>query len=158
MRAILIFCCIVISTSLTGCSIADRVSYEDGEGRISEQVFSEIDNGKTQKQWVVNQLGEPFAQAYGPDNSELFTYRMTRAHTKHASLLLFLRYNGVERDVEYFHVVFDNNIVKKHWHDKFPVVQGFTPLAEKMEEPETPVVSEKINQQNDPILIDGNFL
>lgn len=157
MRALLIFYCIVISV-LTGCSIADRVSYEDSEGKIPEEVFTEIDNGKTEKQWVVNQLGEPFAKAYGTDNSELFTYRLTRAHTKHASLLLFLRYNGVERDVEYFHVVFNNDIVKKHWHDKFPVVQGFTPLADKTGEIETPVVSEKVNQGNEPVFIDGNFL
>lgn len=149
---------LAISLLLTGCAIADRVSYEDSEGKIPEEVFAEIDNGKTQKQWVVNQLGEPFAKAYDTDNSELFTYRLTRAHTKHASLLLFLRYNGVERDVEYFHVVFNNNIVKKHWHDKFPVVQGFAPLADTTGEIETPVVSEKVNQGTEPILIDGNFL
>lgn len=149
---------LIVSALLTGCTIADRVSYEDGEGKIPQEVFADVKNGKTQKQWVVNQLGEPFAKAYGTDNSELFTYRLTRAHTKHASLLLFLRYSGVERDVEYFHVVFNNNTVKKHWHDKYPVVQGFTPLADKTEEAETPVVTEKVNQESEPVLIDGNFL
>ena len=148
MRITSIYHCFVIGALLTGCSIADRVSYEDSEGKIPEEVFAEIKNGKTQKQWVVNQLGEPFASAYGSDNSELFTYRLTRAHIKHASLLLFLRYNGVERDVQYFHVVFDNNIVKKHWHDKFAVVQGFVPLADKVVE--APVVGEKVNQGNEP--------
>ena len=132
MNTKLIFQYIILVVFLTGCAVAHRVSYEDGEGKIPQEVFSGIENGKTEKSWVVNQLGSPFNKAYGVDNSELYTYRLTRADTRHASLLLFLRYNGVERDVEYFHVVFENDVVKEHWHDRLSVVQGYPLPASPM--------------------------
>ncbi|SMF36675.1 hypothetical protein SAMN02745866_02380 [Alteromonadaceae bacterium Bs31] len=122
-KSLLAFLIFIALGFFSGCSISDRTTYEDGEGRIPEKVFSDIRRGKTEKSWLVSQLGEPDILQSGPDSKEIYTYRLMRAQEKHADLLIFLRYDGVSRDVEYFHVFFENNIVRRHWRDSVSEVQ-----------------------------------
>jgi len=105
------------------CSIVDRTSYEDHEGRIPESFFSKIRRGKTSQDWIVGNLGEPERLQKGPGSQEIYTYRLMRAQEKHAGLLIVLRYDGVYRDVEYFHVFFEDGLVRRHWRDEFVEVQ-----------------------------------
>ncbi len=150
LRSSFILAVVLYVVYLTACSISDRTSYEDGEGRIPEKFFSDIRRGKTEKSWVVSQLGEPDILQKGPDAKEIYTYRLMRAQQKHADLLVVLRYNGVSRDVEYFHLFFDNDIVRRHWRDSFSEVQTgryFGPASKEaievsvkeVSEPEPPV-------------------
>lgn len=119
-----ILCAAVISAAgVSGCSISDRTSFEDDSGRIPETFFSDIRRGKTSKEWIEAQLGTPQGLQQGPGSKQIYTYRIVRSQQKHADLLIVLRYDGVYRDVEYFHIFFENDIVERHWRDALPMVQ-----------------------------------
>lgn len=103
---------------LAGCTVSDRVEFTDSEAEISEDFFDRIQEDVTTKHWVVSQLGEPFRVVEGVDGQEIYTYEFTKAHYRRATLLILLRYSGVSHDESYFHVLFQKNVVKKHWHSK----------------------------------------
>ena len=108
---------------LGSCSVTDRTSYEDDEGAVPESFFSSIKKNKTQKKWIVHHLGKPLSAYYTSDNKEIVTYQIRRAKYRNASLLLFMRYNSVRRDPRYFHVLLDNDVVKKTWWDEHSIPQ-----------------------------------
>lgn len=120
MKALYLWFSVVICA---GCSIADKTTYEDPEGALSDTFFSDIGNGKTTQDWVEAQLGTPEEIQQGPGTQQIYSYRLARLQKKHAALLVILRYDGVARETEYFHVFFDNGIVKKHWRDSYLHVQ-----------------------------------
>lgn len=108
---------------LGACSVSDRISYEDTEGEVPEALFEKIRKNKTRKSWIVSNLGDPHLIEKQSDSQEVYTYRFTRSHYRNGQILLIFRYGRVKRDVEYFHVAFENGVVKKHWMDEFAYVQ-----------------------------------
>jgi|GEM_PF-2289030 len=108
---------------LLGCAISDSTGYEDAEGRIPDTFFSDIRRGKTTRQWIESQLGQPDHVQEGPAGKLISTYRLSRSQKKHAAVLIFFRYDGEQRDVEYFHVYYEHDIVGRHWRDGFSEVQ-----------------------------------
>lgn len=133
LRAASVFC---VAVTLVACSISDRISYIDEEGEIPESFFEEVRKNKTKKSWIVSQLGEPFLVETKNEFQEIYTYRFTRSHYRNGQLLLVLRYGRVEKEVEYYHLAFERNVVKKHWLDEYAYVQihdgairGFTKLS-----------------------------
>ncbi|WNO07883.1 hypothetical protein [Teredinibacter sp. KSP-S5-2] len=106
---------------IAGCTVSDRAEFTDSEAEISDDFFDRIQENVTTKHWIVSQLGEPFRVIEGDDNQEIYTYEFTKAYYRRATLLILLRYSGVSRDESYFHVLFQKNVVKKHWHSKEPV-------------------------------------
>jgi len=107
-----------------GCSIADKTVFEDREGEIPETFFSDIRRGKTSRSWIESQLGEPETIQHGPDTQQIYNYRFAKVQKKEASLLVLLKYDGLEREQHYFHVLFEDSRVKKFWHDDYLQVQG----------------------------------
>ncbi|WP_075185502.1 hypothetical protein [Teredinibacter haidensis] len=108
---------------LASCSVSTTTSFNDAEGRIPDDFFYEIRRGKTTEHWIESQLGKPLIVQQGPGSKQISTYRLTRAHKKHADLLVLLRYNGEKREVEYFHVFYEEAVVRRHWRDAFSEVQ-----------------------------------
>ena len=141
-----------------GCTISDRHSYVDSEGRVPDDVFAAIKNGKTVKQWVVNQLGEPFIKSYSDNQRELFTYRYSSEQTKQANLLLVLRYQAQERDINYFHIVFENSMVVKHWWDKSSAAAGFIQKTNENDMENATVTPEQTDPIHDPEMIDNDLV
>lgn len=151
MKVLRLWCSVFF---LTACSIADKTTYEDPEGALPETFFSDIGNGKTRQEWVVAQLGDPEEIQQGPEAQQIYSYRLARLQKKHANLLLVLRYDGVARETEYFHVFFDNGIVKKHWRDGYLQVQASryfkasVSTMEDSEEADQPIIMDTGNTDN----------
>lgn len=109
-----------------GCSlvsVSDTSHYNDGEGRLPETIFAEIKPNLTSKAWVLAHFGQPVSVQQMASGEEIYNYQFTRTHRRSATLLFLVRYRGVEQDREYFHVVFDNDLVEKHWIDKLAIAQ-----------------------------------
>lgn len=102
---------------LVSCSISDRWVHEDAEGVVPESFFSTVKKNKTHKTWLVDNIGEPQVSVTGPNNEELVSYSFKRTRYRNASLLLVLRYDGSVEDVNYYHVLYCDDIVKKAWWD-----------------------------------------
>lgn len=144
-----VFNSLLLAFSLSACSISHRVSYEDGEGSVPHSFFHDIKNNKTEKNWIVANLGEPHYSQQGPDQQEIYTYQLTRSFNKHGDLLFFFRYNGAERETEYFHVLFDADLVKRHWMDDYAQVQShkaFKPAKTTEMEPAPGEASQPVQQ------------
>lgn len=109
---------------LASCTIADKTTFADKEGTLPETFFSDIRKGKTTASWIKSQLGEPETIQQGPDLQQIYNYRFSKVQKKHAGLLFLVRYDGIEREQHYFHVLLDNDIVKKYWNDDYLQVQG----------------------------------
>ncbi|WP_188151634.1 hypothetical protein [Teredinibacter waterburyi] len=115
---------IFIITFTTGCSVSSQVTYNDLEGEISEAFFHDIRRNKTRKDWVVSQLGEPLDMIVGPNEQQLYTYELVKSEAQHTSLLAVLKYKGEQLEREYFHVLFAEDLVKKHWRDRHQEVDA----------------------------------
>lgn len=118
-----------------GCSLSSKVSYHDGEGRIPASFLGDIRRNKTEKYWITSNLGEPDYVQAGPQTQEIYTYRFTRASTRHGDLLFVFRYNGAKRETEYFHVFFDDDVVQRYWLDEYAQVQAERYFKEARIEP-----------------------
>ncbi|WP_162926434.1 hypothetical protein [Teredinibacter purpureus] len=111
---------------LSSCSISNKTAYEDVEGLLPDNFFVDIRHNKTSQLWIESQLGEPQSRQQGPDNQSISNYRLYRLNKMHADLFVLLRYDGEEQDVEYFHVFYDEGVVKSHWRDRYAKAQSTT--------------------------------
>lgn len=122
LRTFLPLCCCALL--LTNCSVSTRVDYENAEGQLGDDFFHELRDKKTDTDWVMANLGEPlFTENYEEENINVYTWQLSRADYKHLSILIVLRYNTVEREQHYLHVISKEGIVQKHWLDDSPAVQ-----------------------------------
>lgn len=112
----------VVVSVLTGCSTSDRWVHEDAEGLVSETFFSTVKKNKTKKNWVMDHLGHPHSILDGPNGEQITTYHFTRTRYRSVSVLFVLRYTGSVHDVEYYHIMYCGDLVKKAWWDKFSEV------------------------------------
>ncbi|WP_028877515.1 lipoprotein [Teredinibacter turnerae] len=109
---------------LGACAISSKVTHFDGEGRIPDSFLDDIRRNKTEKYWITANLGDPDFIQEGPLAQEIYTYRFSRAKSRHGNLLFFFRYDGANRETEYFHVVFQEDVVKRYWLDDYAQVQA----------------------------------
>lgn len=108
---------------LNACSVSDRFVYEDSEGVVTQDFFASIQKNKTSKQWVMDNLGHPYAVVVGPNNEEIYTYFFKRSIYRETSLFFVLRYQSSENSEQYYHMIFCDNVVKREWWDSFSSVQ-----------------------------------
>jgi hypothetical protein len=113
----------VLVTACTLVSVNDTSHYTDAEGRIPESLLLEIQPHRTNRSWIYTHFGEPLNVLDTVSGQEVFTYPLTRVHRKDVTLLFLVRYRGVERKTEYFHVAFEGDLVSNHWIDELPLVQ-----------------------------------
>ena len=116
---------LVLVLALCSCSVATRVDYENHEGTLGKDFFDEIRNNKTDTNWLMANLGEPLHSENLDVNVNVYTWQLSRADYKHASLLVVFRYNTVEKEKEYLHVVSVEGTVKKHWLDRSAQIQEY---------------------------------
>lgn len=122
-----VFLLAFVSQLFVACSINKRVSYNDEEGRIPEELIRKIKRKKTEKSWVLAHLGEPYAIDRVETNEaspkllvDIYTFRFQKQTVQTGHAFYLLRAGGVEQSTEYLHIVFDKDIVKKSWMDNFP--------------------------------------
>ncbi len=126
------------SAVLGACSVSDRVSYGDQEGPIPEDVIEKIQTTKTAKAWVVAHLGEPFTidrvETRGLHSQvlyEVYSYRVTRSSVRAGHVMYVFTMGGREDHIEYFHVAFEKDQVKRAWMDKLARAQLGTVLHQE---------------------------
>ncbi len=120
------------------CSVSDRVTYADQEGPIPPHVIEKIQKTKTEKAWVVANLGDPFTidrvETTGTNSEvlyEIYSYRIARASVRSGHVAYVFTVGGREDLVEYFHVAFEKDQVQKAWMDKFARAQLGTRLHQE---------------------------
>ena len=115
---------VILSIFCVSCSVSELVVNEDREGEIPKSFFKQLKDDYTTKKWVASILGMPTNYEQIDEDFELATYEYERAHYKNANALVVFNYSGVQRDKEYLHLIFKNNVLKKHWVDQFAIVQA----------------------------------
>ncbi len=108
---------------LPACTVSERVSLEDTEGVIPESIFEAIKFKKTQKKWVVDNLGQPFSIQNRTEKQQVYNYRFARRKIRNGQMLFLFRYGRSEDDVSFYHVAFEDNVVRNAWMDEFATVQ-----------------------------------
>lgn len=114
---------LLCATTFSACSISDRWVHSDSEGVVPETFFSSVKRNKTEKNWVLDNLGVPHSVQAGPHNEEIMTYQFKRTRYREARLLVVLRYDGSFQDTQYYHLVVCDDTVKKAWWDTLAEVQ-----------------------------------
>lgn len=109
---------LLLVSLLVGCSVSTRIQYEDNDGYLPRSFFKSIKKHRTHKDVVINTLGEPVERLRTSSGDEIYTYAFTKSIYKYKKMFFVIRSNSVKRDERYFHVVFNNMKVKKHWWDK----------------------------------------
>ncbi len=110
---------------LQGCSLFNVSSasyYRDGEGRFNSDVFESIEPHATTNAWLKQHFGKPFWVDKAEHDVAIHTWQFARERHKRKDVLLVLRYRSVREDVEYLHVVTQNDVVIKHWLDRYASV------------------------------------
>ena len=108
---------------LAGCSVSRRAYFENGQGEIPEELFQNIQNRQTELEWLTAHLGAAdYKQDFG-GGVEVHSWQFARSVYTHASLMLLFRYNTLEQDVEYLHIVASNGRVQRYWRDAWSHVQ-----------------------------------
>lgn len=118
-----LFSLLILSAVLMSCSISDRHSLEDSEGVVPDSFFESVKKYQTDKQWVIENLGFPYAKERGNEHEEIYTYRFAHTHYREASMLIALRFQGSEKEIRHYHILFCDDIVRTSWWDEFPSVQ-----------------------------------
>lgn len=113
----------IFAACLSGCSVSDRIVYEDSEGVVNESFFDTIKRKQSKKGWIQGQLGSPFQVLEKHDESEIWTYQFTRSRYNRVRALILFSYSAVEQEKEFFHIVFCGDKVQYEWFDEFQSVQ-----------------------------------
>ncbi|MFT7560749.1 MAG: hypothetical protein ACI93R_002672 [Flavobacteriales bacterium] len=108
---------------LTGCSVSERHLVEDSEGLVSKNFFRSVKPNKTNISWVESNLGESYEIQDGRDGFKYYSYKFTRAKHRSAHLLMVMRVSGREEHQEFYHLLVCDGLIRKHWWDKFEMVQ-----------------------------------
>lgn len=117
-RASALCIALFLLVALAGCTVSDRWVYEDSEGVVADEFFEQIRKNQTEQSWIVAKLGKPKTMSMDASNYEFATYSFKRVHYQSTSLLLVLRYTGSEHDIQYYHLMYCDGVLKKHWWDK----------------------------------------
>lgn len=119
-----IVCLISALLYVSACSVTDRVTYADGEGRVPPDVIKRIKTKPTSKMWVMSQLGDPMhidrIETVGRKKElhyEIYTYRFSRTFIRSAQVLYVFKSGAREEEVEYFHIAFENGLSQRAWMD-----------------------------------------
>ena len=112
-----------VALLLSGCSFYNKTAYIDDEGRLPESFFNDLHRSKTSQSWVLSQLGDPESVQQGPDSKQIFNYRLSRTDHKHADFLVVMRIDGKHSEVEYLHILFEKQLLRKHWRDDYSQAQ-----------------------------------
>ncbi|MFL0808959.1 MAG: hypothetical protein K6L76_00955 [Agarilytica sp.] len=109
---------------LSACSVTDRVTYTDGEGRVPPEVIKRITSKPTSRAWVMSQLGKPMhidrIETLGRQKElhyEIYTYRFSRTFIRSAQVFYVFKSGAREEEEEYFHVAFENGLSQRAWLD-----------------------------------------
>jgi len=109
---------------LAGCAVSDRVVYEDSEGVVPDNFFRTVKNKKTKKDWIVGNLGQPYA-VDEDGQVEFYTYHFSKSQFKKASVLFVLNRGVVDEKEEYYHVMMCNDVVERTWFDEYSTIQTY---------------------------------
>jgi len=118
-----LYLCALTLVFTTSCAVSDRVVYSDSEGVVPETFFSTVKKRKTRKEWIIGNLGQP--NAVDEDSGiEFLTYHFAKSRYRKVSVMLVLNRGVLEEEDEYYHVMVCNDIVKRAWFDRYPVVDA----------------------------------
>lgn len=122
------FLTIIFIACLTfACSVSQRVTHEDAEGRVPTAVIETIKQRDVLKPWVISHLGEPHSidevnvnNADAQPLYEIYSYRFTLTQVRSGHLLFLFKVGGRDDSVEYLHIVFDRDTIQDAWMDPYP--------------------------------------
>ena len=122
-----IMCGLLLSLMLQlSCSVSKRIEYSNNASLLEDNFFGELHNDKTKTDWILAILGEPLFMDSVDERVATYTWQLSRSSYTHLGLLVVLRYNTVEQEREYFHVVSVQGVIKKHWLDHLPNIRART--------------------------------
>jgi len=114
MAAALLAAC---ALSLNGCLFmaGSNTSYE-GKGKfVGSEVTSQIEPGKTTRDWVVTTLGKPSKQVKVDDETDILEYEYVTVKQDSATVLFIFAAGNSTRERKVLHVQIKNDMVEKHW-------------------------------------------
>lgn len=136
---------LLVGGCLGGCSLYSSnkiITLSDAEGRVPQYVYA--DNGATPigKTGLLKQLGPPSLQQDLTQTSSLYTWALTHSQQQETRFLLLYHTQKTTRKQVFFHVVFTEDRVLKHWIDQDLQVDTASQLTRREQamvfSPETP--------------------
>jgi outer membrane protein assembly factor BamE (lipoprotein component of BamABCDE complex) len=109
-----LFCILLISS----CSIVERkteVIYTADDKRVPEKIINSVRVGKTTKNWLVENLGEPNRVEENEQGLEDYLYEYTKNTGSYTSVFLLYSAESREQITITVHFEFEGDILKKYW-------------------------------------------
>jgi len=113
---------------LSSCSIVERkteVIYTADDKRVPEKIINSVRVGKTTKEWLVENLGEPNKVEENEQGMEDYLYEYTKNTGSYTSVFLIYSAESKEQITVTVHFEFDADILKKYWAQETAI-----PIAE----------------------------
>ena len=109
----------VTAAGMPGCLVVagSQTVYGQSGEPVSESTLSEIEPGKTTKDWLVGVMGQPTSKADLSEGGEIYIYEYVQ--TKHDSAVIFLLLsanNKVQQRKKVFFEIKDG-VVQKYWRE-----------------------------------------
>lgn len=102
--------------ALGGCLVGSEKSVSNEGNQVTPATLSQIEPGKTRRDWVVATLGEPTSKAPLEDGGEVWKYTYTRREKSSGFVLFIFAGSTVESKSGSTYVEFDNvGTVRKSW-------------------------------------------
>ncbi len=116
MKQPLIFLLIPAFFFLTGCTIISSNSNTNTSGtEVSDQTLSQLEVGKTTKEWLIAALGQPDSKSLVDEKTEILKYRATRTTYQHSGLFIVFDSQSKHEESETVYFEFQEGVLQRYW-------------------------------------------
>jgi hypothetical protein len=116
MKHYLIFLMLPALLLAAGCTIISNDSNTNTSGtEVSDQTLSQVEVGKTTKEWLVAALGPADSVSLAGENTEILKYRDTRTTSKRSGILIVFDSESKREESETVFFEFQDGILQRYW-------------------------------------------
>lgn len=101
---------------LCGCSVISSTTTTTRSGtQVSNETLTQLELGKTTKEWLVATLGAPSAITKVGDQTEILKYTSTLTKKQRSGLILVIHTNNETEAKETVYFEFQEGILARYW-------------------------------------------
>ena len=100
----------------TACTVISSSSSTTRSGtQVSEETLTQLELGKTSKEWLIATLGPPTSASHVNGNTEILKYASTRKKKTRSGLILVVNTDSESEEKETVYFEFTDGILKRYW-------------------------------------------
>ncbi len=107
----------ILSVSLSGCLVVANSSTTHGASGqfVGKETLSQIQAGKTTREWVLAVLGEPAEVTEAGDGTEILRYRYVQTKHENFAVFVILAANNKQETTQDLFIEVKDGVVQKYW-------------------------------------------